>query len=430
MRYGPRMLQGSLYQGYLYSYPHKLAYRALPPRTLRDVWRVEERKALSLYAHVPFCEMRCGFCNLFTTAQPPTPLVDRWLDAWERALHATIDALPDATFTDFAIGGGTPTWLSVEELSRVLDGFARFGADLKAIPGSVEVSPTTVTSEHAAMLVERGVTRLSMGIQSLDAQEVAAVLRPQAESDVAAAVRAMQDAKIENLNLDLMYGLPGQSTASFVDSIDRILDWQPEEIFLYPLYVRPKTGLFRHGGSAEDEARLALYRAGRDRLLEAGYEQRSMRLFASPTATSNPSDFADPDRNLVGVGVGARSYTSSLHFSSRYAVRNAGVRAILDAWMAADPAAVDWGIALTTAERRRRAVILRLLDARGIDRAVHGSDPFDEVPALTQLLDHELATWDGQVLRLTAAGLERSDQIGPWLISTDIRGRMNAAEVQ
>ena len=423
------MLPGSLYEGYLYSYPHKLAYRPLPPRPLGEVWRGEPTDALSLYAHVPFCEMRCGFCNLFTTARPPGDRVERWLTAWLRAARATANALPHARFADFAIGGGTPTWLTPEQLGRVLDGLASMGADLQGIPGSVEVSPTTVTADHAAMLVQRGVTRLSMGVQSLDEAEVAAVLRPQDPAGVERAVRQMRDANVERLNLDLMYGLPGQTDRSLVRSIDRVLAWSPEEVFLYPLYVRPQTGLARHGGTAEDDGRLRLYRTGRRRLLEAGYVQRSMRLFCKPGLDPVPRDFAQPDHGLVGVGVGARSYTRSLHFSSRFAVRNAGVRAILDAWMACDPDIVDWGIALTRAEQRRRAVILRLLDVDGIDPVVHGGDPLDDVPALAQLLDLGLAERFGQTLRLTEAGLERSDQIGPWLVSTEVRARIDTAEV-
>jgi len=423
------MLPGSLYRGYLYSYPHKLAYRPLPPRSLAQVWADEPRDGLSLYAHVPFCEMRCGFCNLFTTPRPPADLVGRWLEAWDRAAHATGEALGEARFADFAIGGGTPTWLDPEALGRVLDGFERLGADLRTIAGSVEVSPSTVTPDHAAMLVERGVTRLSMGVQSLAEDEVAAVLRPQSTDDVARAVRVMRDARVPQLNLDLMYGLPGQTAASLASSIDRLLDWAPEEIFLYPLYVRPGTGLFRHGGRADDAARLALYRAGRDRLRAAGYVQRSMRLFCRPDVDPPPRDFADPSRDLVGIGVGARSYTRDLHFSSRFAVRNAGVRAILEDWMAADPGVVDWGIALSPAERRRRAIILRLLDVDGVSQAAHGGSPFDDVPALSRLVDAGLATWRDGVLRLTEAGLERSDQIGPWLVSPDVQGHVDRAGV-
>ncbi|MEM6929860.1 MAG: STM4012 family radical SAM protein [Myxococcota bacterium] len=423
------MLPGSLYEGYLYSYPHKLAYRPLAPRRLTEVWQGEPVDRLSLYAHVPFCEMRCGFCNLFTTPRPPASLVERWLSAWMRTVEATRAALPEASFADFAIGGGTPTWLAPRSLERVLDGLAQLGADLAAIPGSVEVSPSTVTAEHAQLMVGRGVTRVSMGVQSLEAAEVEAVFRPQDRSGVEEAVRRLRDAAVPQLNLDLMYGLPGQTATSLVRSIDAVLDWAPEEVFLYPLYVRPKTGLFRQGGTAADEARRALYRTGRDRLLDAGYVQRSMRLFCRPEVAGQARDFGDPDRNMVGLGVGARSYTRTLHFSSRYAVRNAGVRAILEDWIATDPTRVDWGIVLSEAERRRRSIVLRLLDVDGVDAAQHGRDPRDDVPELQRLVDAELATWSSGVLRLTASGLERSDQIGPWLISEAVRQRIATAEV-
>src|ERR1700730_1116869 len=119
-RWRRRMLDGSPYQGYLYAYPHKTAYRPLGPRpALRDVWAGERRDALFLYLHVPFCEMRCGFCNLFTRANPPAEQVRRYLRQVRAAAGAVRDALGPATFATTAIGGGTPTYLTAPELAEI-----------------------------------------------------------------------------------------------------------------------------------------------------------------------------------------------------------------------------------------------------------------------------------------------------------------------
>ena len=99
------MLDGSPYQGYLYAYPHKTAYRPLRPRpALRDVWAGEPRDALFLYLHVPFCEMRCGFCNLFTRANPPAEQVTR-LPAPAAAARPTRSGRRSAPAATFARGG-------------------------------------------------------------------------------------------------------------------------------------------------------------------------------------------------------------------------------------------------------------------------------------------------------------------------------------
>src|SRR5687768_14409673 len=113
------VLTGSPYAGYVYAYPHKTAYRPFAPRPLNESWATESRAGLFLYVHVPFCTMRCGFCNLFTTANPKTDLVTFYLEALRRQADVVRVAIPDATFARFAVGGGTPTYLNEAELDEL-----------------------------------------------------------------------------------------------------------------------------------------------------------------------------------------------------------------------------------------------------------------------------------------------------------------------
>ena len=102
------MLRETPYAGYSYAYPHKTAYRPFPePVPLRTLWAEENRSALFLYLHVPFCEMRCGFCNLFTTANPKANLTQVYLGALRRQAEQVRDALGEASFARLAIGGGS-----------------------------------------------------------------------------------------------------------------------------------------------------------------------------------------------------------------------------------------------------------------------------------------------------------------------------------
>ncbi|HET9380616.1 MAG TPA: STM4012 family radical SAM protein, partial [Streptomyces sp.] len=238
------------YQHYVYAYPHKTAYRPLPREAaaLRALWAGEPRGALSLYFHIPFCEVRCGFCNLFTRIGAPDGLTTAYLDALERQAAAAREALGDgARFANAAFGGGTPTFLEAAELERLCDIAERgLGADLAAVPLSVEASPATATADRLAVLAARGTTRLSLGVQSFDDGEARAAVRPQRRADVEAALGRVRDARIPVLNIDLIYGIDGQTEASWLRSLDAALAWRPEELYLYPLYVRPLTGLDRH----------------------------------------------------------------------------------------------------------------------------------------------------------------------------------------
>lgn len=428
-------LQGGPYQAYTYGYPHKTAYRVLePPVPLQEVWSGEDRRNLFLYLHVPFCEMRCGFCNLFTLVGAPQALETAYLDALTRQAHAVREALGDASFSRMALGGGTPTFLEASELERVFDLLSGvFGARPEVLPTSVESSPATATRERLQVLAERGVSRVSIGIQSFVESEVRSVGRAQRTAEVHAALAQIRAAGIANLNLDLIYGLAHQTPDTWLHSLREALQWSPEELFLYPLYVRPLTGIGRLGRTWDDE-RLELYRLGRDFLQAHGYVQTSMRRFqrAALPLGSEPEYSCQLD-GMVGLGCGARSYTRGLHYSSEYAVGAVGVRAILQDFVArpdADFQLATHGARLNADEQRRRFVLQSLLHVNGLSlpayRAAFGSSALADYPQLGELAALGLAHQSGAALILTPAGLELSDALGPWLYSPSVQGLSEA----
>src|SRR5262245_26713349 len=198
------VLQGSPYRGYVYAYPHKTAYRPLAPQPLREVWAAEPRGGLFLYVHVPFCTMRCAFCNLFTTPNPKDDLVAHYLDALRRQAGVVRDAIPDGHFARFAVGGGTPTYLDEGGLGAVFDVAKRVsGASRHAIPAGREVSPYALTAGKVALLKARGVDRVSIGIQSFIESEAADSGRPQSREDVDTALSLLAGAGFPTVNIDL-----------------------------------------------------------------------------------------------------------------------------------------------------------------------------------------------------------------------------------
>ncbi|MGH7172702.1 MAG: STM4012 family radical SAM protein [Gemmataceae bacterium] len=431
------LLNGSPYQGYSYAYPHKTAYRPfLRPMPLRELWAGERRDALFLYVHVPFCEMRCGFCNLFTQARPGAALMDEYLVALGRQVEQVRAALGDAAFVRFAIGGGTPTALDGKGLADLFDLAVRLlGPSAGQIPASVETSPETAEPEKLVLLRQHGVTRISLGVQSFLETETAAVGRPQKETAILAALDRIRTQGFPMLNIDLIYGLPGQTVASWLDSVQAALRYRPEELYLYPLYVRPLTGLGRSGRSWDDD-RLACYREARDLLRAEGYRQASMRLFRSGhyPAEDGPV-YCCQDDGMVGLGCGARSYTRSIHYSGRYAVRAQGVREVIADYIAQPAeafAVADHGFRLDADEQRRRYVLQSLLLADGLSLSAYrgrfGTEALADLPRLTELEPRGLARTAEDRLVLTDAGLERSDAIGPWLYSPAVRALMEAYE--
>lgn len=429
-------MQDSPYQGYAYAYPHKTAYRPLdPPEDLAARWADEDRGSLFFYLHVPFCEMRCGFCNLFTTSNPESGLVARWADAILRQARTMRALLGDgARFGRGAIGGGTPTFLTTRELAGLLGGLHEiFGEALADTPLSVEMSPATVDAEKLALLREFGMRRASVGVQSFVEAETRAAGRPQRGDEVERALAMMGECGAPVRNLDLIYGIPGQTAETWRFSLERAVALGVEEIYLYPLYVRPLTGMERLRREPGDN-RSALYRQGRDWLLERGYRQVSMRLFraASAAAAAGPEpEYVCQEDGMVGLGPGARSYTRELHYSTDYAVGRGSIVRIVEDYAEraeADFALARYGILLGEEEQRRRYVIKSLLRAEGLDRAAYrarfGGDCVAQLPFLSELGEQGMAEFGAEFIRPTAKGLEWSDMIGPWLYSEMMRARM------
>ncbi|MFJ9554738.1 STM4012 family radical SAM protein [Nocardiopsis sp. NPDC101807] len=437
--------EDSPYRSYVYAYPHKSAYRPFEDRPpLADLWRDEDVSALSLYAHIPFCEMRCGFCNLFTRSTPPAEQVTAYLDAMERQAGEVAAALPAGfRFARAALGGGTPTYLTADELVRVYDLTERaFGVDLSRTPVSVETSPATATPDRLDVLQERGLTRISMGVQSFLDSEAHAAGRPQRRAEVDRALAALRGHTSADLNLDLIYGIDRQDARTWAYSLDTALEWAPEEVYLYPLYVRPLTGLGRRARDWDDH-RLGLYRQGRDHLLERGYEQVSMRMFRradAPAAGADTPDHCCQTDGMVGLGCGARSYTASAHYSFDYAVGVGHVRSIIADYVgrgAGGFAHAEVGFLLDDGERRRRHLVQSLLRAEGMDATAYaerfGGHPAEDFPELFAALGAR--GWlepdgDPGTVRLSPEGLAHSDAVGPMAFSDRVSALMAEYEAR
>lgn len=431
-----RTLISNPYQGYAYSYPHKTSYRpfdnAIP---LERLWNAENKESLFLYLHIPFCEMRCGFCNLFTMANPQKEKVNQYLIALERQARVVKKALGTATFTQLAVGGGTPSFLNEHELEKLFFIVEEvMGARPALTPMSFELSPKTVSKAKLQYLSARGVDRVSIGIQSFFEEENKMLGRPQKNTEVYQALDMIRQQNFSTLNMDLIYGGAGQDSVSWNETLKTTLKFCPEEIYLYPLYVRPLTGLEKMGMSW-DNFRLQLYRQGRDFLLDNGYEQVSMRMFRKKEhfqPKQSSIRYCCQEDGMVGLGSGARSYTDQFHYSTDYAVGRQGVVSIINNYLQEtddDFSVARYGIRLSDEDRMRRYVIKSLLHGEGLNPQYYErcffSDVFKDFSQIGLLIESGMAMIapTGEV-KLTASGMELSDSIGPWLYSEGIENLM------
>ncbi len=425
------------YRSYLYSYPHKTAYRELnPPVPLQSLWEKEDTDTYFLYMHIPFCAARCGFCNLFTLPDKRQDSHEQYVDALERQAKQWAPITSRRPYSRFAIGGGTPTLLNENQLSRLFDiAEHTMGLDPSQASISVETSPDTVTDGKLSILKERRVDRVSMGIQSLIEAEASAIYRPQKPQEVERALVKLLRHDFPLLNLDLIYGLPGQTVDTWIYSLERVLAYDPGEVFIYPLYTRENTivkpeDIKRQG----PDIRMELYKAARELLKSKGYTQYSMRRFAKEQSSAKVLlPYSCQEEGMVGLGCGARSYTSEVHYASKYGVTYKATQSIIADYVNAERYdTADYGIVLSREEQRRRFILKALLHREGLLLSTYeerfGTDVMSDYPWLNELLAEEMACFDiagdERVLRLTEDGLGYSDAIGDWLISAEIREQM------
>lgn len=261
-----------------------------------------------LYVHVPFCHHRCGYCDFVTAIgrhSEHAAYVDALLVEYERERFVLAEQL-DTVF----LGGGTPTYLEPRALARLLS----------ALPAAseitIEANPETVTPALAELLVDHGVTRVSLGAQTFDSDLLATLERQATPSMVRAAFATLRDAGFANLSLDLIYGIPGQRAEQLDHDLSIVLELGPEHVSVYELEAKQGTRFTRtHGPDLARQAeRLEEYMdAATARLQSAGYRWYETANFCRV----RPADVRELrslhnlgywlGHDYLGIGVGAVS---------------------------------------------------------------------------------------------------------------------------
>jgi oxygen-independent coproporphyrinogen-3 oxidase len=254
-----------------------------------------------LYVHVPFCAHRCGYCD-FVTVTGHEDMHARYVDAVLRELDAS-PAAPAAPQTVF-VGGGTPSLLRPRLLLALL----------RALPPAgevtVECNPETVTEETAAALAEAGVTRVSLGAQSFQPHLLETLERRARPAQIVEAVSRLRAAGIQRLNLDLMFGVPGQGAVELADDIARAVELDPEHISYYELEAKPGTR-FTHAYGTELERQAERMETHYERVVHelraAGFRWYETANFCRPGEEARHNLGYWEGRDYLGVGVGAVS---------------------------------------------------------------------------------------------------------------------------
>jgi oxygen-independent coproporphyrinogen III oxidase len=276
-----------------------------------------------IYVHVPFCRALCTFCGCNTRVTRTHTIVMPYVRSVlsEYALYRERLGVQEIAIGELHLGGGTPTFLTPEELGELVGGLLQFSRPHPQAVLSIEVDPRVTSGEQLAVLAQFGFKRISLGVQDFDPRVQDIVNRVQSVEQVRAVTERARALGFNSVNFDLIYGLPLQTPASVEATMDAVCELRPDRIALYGYahvpWIRPGQRRFTEADLPEGAARRALYELGRDRLESAGYLEIGLDHFALPTDSlwtaarsglmhRNFMGYTDAcTRPLLGLGVSA-----------------------------------------------------------------------------------------------------------------------------
>jgi len=384
----------------------------------------EPAAATSLYVHVPFCVVKCGYCDFNSYVVADEAVHDRFLDALDAELRAVWRGRrPVSVF----LGGGTPSLLSPARLARLLAIVDRH-AGLRQCPEvTMEANPESLTDERARIARDAGVNRASLGVQSFRAAHLRFLDRAHTAERAEAAFASLRAAGFANVSLDLMFGIPSQTRDEWAQDLERALALQPDHLSCYNLTFEPGTALHRELGRGtvapnDEEDDRAMFLHTRERLAAAGFVAYEISNFAGPGGPCRHNDHYWLQGDYAGVGPGASSHRAGVRCTNLKPVH-----AWADAALAGLPCAAS-AETLRPVQRAAEAIWLGIRRTAGVDLAaverrleVPVRELFEPVVAR-----HVQAGWvvrDGDRIRLTPDGLLLADRVGGDYLAVGVGNR-------
>ncbi|MDY6829069.1 MAG: oxygen-independent coproporphyrinogen III oxidase [Pseudomonadota bacterium] len=385
---------------------------------------VQGNPALSLYVHIPFCATVCFYCGCNKIVTRDRERAAPYLERLHKEMRLQGELVTGAQVEQLHLGGGTPTFLNDAQMRALMQGLAN-AFDFAPAPSrdfSIEIDPREASPDTIGVLGELGFNRLSLGVQDFDPSVQQAVNRIQPVAVTEAALAAARANGFGSINVDLMYGLPRQSKASFTDTLDCLIALAPDRVSLFNYAHMPERFKQQRGINALEipspSVKLAILQTAIERLTAAGYRYIGMDHFAkSDDSLTQAQDSGQLTRNfqgysthghcnLLGLGVSAisamgKSYSQNLRTELEYTAALDGGRL-----------PVFQGIALGFDDCLRRALINELMCHFRLDCAAFSTKfgvDFEqyfaaELSVLAAMAADGLLHFDGQVLHVNAAG--------------------------
>ena len=410
-----------------------------PGEAAVEAARQARRWPKGLYVHLPYCPYRCPYCDFNAYVLRSRAQADEVVDAILREAEgwARLGGAREGGFRTLYLGGGTPTLLTPAQIRRLLAGL-RHLLPLDALEEvTVEANPGTLTPARLEALVEGGVGRVSLGAQSMDPLELRRLGRWQSPAQVERGVRLCRAHGIANVNLDVMFAIPGQSLASLMHTLDALLALEPQHVSAYCLTLEPGTPFFEQWSQgrlrvAGERQQATMYSRVVERLQQGGWRRYEVSNFARPGYESAHNLIYWRHEEYLGLGPGAHSFWQGVRFAT---IRDPGAYAsAAEAWARRPGATVAFAERLTVRQRMEERLMLALRLEEGLDRRRFAAD-FGLWPeeafggaAWDELEAAGLLVREADRIRLTDRGMMVADAIVATITATLPRARPATAD--
>lgn len=416
----------NLFKKYDIPAPRYTSYPTVPawsdsPET--DDWLSSMRASLSsdqskwsLYIHIPYCETLCTFCGCNTVITKNHALENPYAKRLLKEFEIYLDKVPDLKRRPLAnlhLGGGTPTFLSSNELDVLVGGILSQVQVHPQFEGSVEVDPRRTREDQLVQLKKHGFDRVSLGVQDLDPEVQRLINRHQTEAQTLEIVEISRRLGYSSVNFDLIYGLPQQSVASIEKTVKRTIEIRPDRIALYSFalvpWIKPAQRLFKDEDLPMGQEKRDLYEKARSLFLDAGYIEIGMDHFALPTDHLSQSlakgtlhrnfmGYTDQHTNLLlALGVSGISESEDCYH------QNEKVLTVYERKVDQNEIPTFRGHKLSAEDRVQKKLILQLMTTGQVDLSQHHlKDDFKK--DLQEMESDGLIQWTDLGFRISESG--------------------------
>lgn len=329
----------------------------------REYAQSQQGRSLGIYIHIPFCRSKCAYCDFYSLANREEEM-DRYLSALIRHMEETAPQARSSLVDTVYIGGGTPSIFGAKRLTTLIKAVKHSFKLARGCEITMEGNPDSVDLSLLRTVRRAGVNRLSLGVQSANDHELKLIGRPHNFTQAKEAVQNARKAGIQNLSLDLIYGIPDQDMASWQKTVESLIELNPEHLSCYGLQLEEGTPLYERQDQlqlADDDQQADMYLWMVQRLKEAGYNQYEISNFSKPGRESRHNTRYWQMKEYIGFGPGAHSDFGGRRFSF---VRDLGdyIKGMEDGTPIVDE---DWE--MTEEDRRSEYIMLSLRTVYGLD---------------------------------------------------------------